>query len=41
VLGSGSGQQGSTWSRTYTGLSSHNQINLTYIIYPIDSWVIN
>jgi len=28
------------WERNYTGLPAHNQVNLTFTIFPIDSWVI-
>jgi len=35
VLG---GTKGNYFERIYTGLPPHNQLNLTYIIFPIDSW---
>jgi len=40
----GSGTTGSSayygnyWTRYYTGLPAHNQVNVTYSVYPIDSW---
>jgi len=35
VLG---GTKGQYFERTFTGLPPHNQLNLSYIIYPLDSW---
>jgi len=34
------GTQGKYFERKYTGLGNHNQLNLTYFFFPIDSWVI-
>jgi len=33
-----SGTKNQYFERTYTGLPPHNQLNLTYFVYPIDSW---
>jgi hypothetical protein len=35
VLG---GTKNQYWERTYTGLPAHNQLDLTYTVYAIDSW---
>ena len=32
------GTKNQYWERTYTGLPAHNQLNLTYTVYVIDSW---
>ena len=33
------GQHGQYFEKTYTGLPSHNQMNLVYTVMAIDSWV--
>lgn len=32
------GTKNQYWERTYTGLPAHNQLNLTYNVWAIDSW---
>ncbi len=37
-LGAVGGYKGQYWERTYTDLPAHNQLNLTFNVWAIDSW---